>query len=151
MHGTLKVDLDATVDRRLRRFMGDGAAYAYVAMKEAIAKRPKWSKKKTIKENVLANTKVKVREKPKAGDSEGLRRVRKVLYDRKLGGSMEAAFKDLGEKQQDRIANYIEDMEIDGFSTAQIDLYFHEWVANGKQPSQLPDKHEEERVMEEVD
>ncbi|TXL72305.1 beta-ketoacyl-ACP synthase I [Vineibacter terrae] len=37
VHGTLKVDLDATVDRRLRRFMGDGAAYAWLAMKEAIA------------------------------------------------------------------------------------------------------------------
>jgi len=35
--GTLKIDVDALVDRRLRRFMGDGAAYAYLAMKEAIA------------------------------------------------------------------------------------------------------------------
>ena len=35
--GTLKIDVDAAVDRRLRRFMGDGGAYAYLAMKEAIA------------------------------------------------------------------------------------------------------------------
>src|ERR1700733_3115279 len=35
--GTLKMNVDALVDRRLRRFMGDGAAYAYLAMKEAIA------------------------------------------------------------------------------------------------------------------
>ena len=34
--GTLKLDIDALVDRRLRRFMGDGAAYAWLAMKEAI-------------------------------------------------------------------------------------------------------------------
>ena len=34
--GTLKVDLDKLVDRRLRRFMGDGSAYAWLAMKEAI-------------------------------------------------------------------------------------------------------------------
>ena len=34
--GTLKVNLDELVDRRLRRFMGDGAAYAWLAMKEAI-------------------------------------------------------------------------------------------------------------------
>ena len=27
--GTLKVNLDELVDRRLRRFMGDGAAYAF--------------------------------------------------------------------------------------------------------------------------
>ena len=37
VHGSLKVDLDATVDRRARRFMGDGAAYNYVAMQDAIA------------------------------------------------------------------------------------------------------------------
>ena len=35
--GTLKMNVDALVDRRLRRFMGDGAAFAYLAMKEAIA------------------------------------------------------------------------------------------------------------------
>ncbi|MDH4191465.1 MAG: beta-ketoacyl-ACP synthase I [Betaproteobacteria bacterium] len=37
VHGSLKMDLDAVVDRRWRRFMGDGAAYNYVAMLEAIA------------------------------------------------------------------------------------------------------------------
>jgi len=37
VHGSLKVDLDQVVDRRWRRFMGDGAAYNYVAMQEAIA------------------------------------------------------------------------------------------------------------------
>ena len=35
--GTIKMNVDELVDRRLRRFMGDGAAYAYLAMKEAIA------------------------------------------------------------------------------------------------------------------
>ncbi|MEO1191366.1 MAG: beta-ketoacyl-ACP synthase I [Pseudomonadota bacterium] len=34
--GTLKVDIEAHVDRKLRRFMGDGAAYNYIAMKEAV-------------------------------------------------------------------------------------------------------------------
>src|SRR3546814_11572380 len=37
VHGSLKIDLDAHVDRKVRRFMGDGAAYNYVAMREAIA------------------------------------------------------------------------------------------------------------------
>ncbi|MBM3492089.1 MAG: beta-ketoacyl-ACP synthase I [Alphaproteobacteria bacterium] len=37
VHGSLKIDLDAVVDRRLRRFMGDGAAYNYLAMQQAIA------------------------------------------------------------------------------------------------------------------
>src|SRR2546423_3542747 len=34
--GTLKLDVDATVDRRARRFMGDGAAFSFVAMQQAI-------------------------------------------------------------------------------------------------------------------
>ena len=34
--GTLKVEIDKLVDRRVRRFMGDGAAYAWIAMKEAV-------------------------------------------------------------------------------------------------------------------
>ncbi len=37
VHGKPVIDLDALVDRRVRRFMGDGAAYNYVAMNEAIA------------------------------------------------------------------------------------------------------------------
>ncbi|MSO54012.1 MAG: beta-ketoacyl-ACP synthase I [Rhodospirillales bacterium] len=37
VHGRPKIDLDAAVDRRLRRFMGDGAAYNYLAMEQAIA------------------------------------------------------------------------------------------------------------------
>ena len=35
--GTLKLKVEDLVDRRLMRFMGDGAAYAWLAMKEAIA------------------------------------------------------------------------------------------------------------------
>tara|TARA_R110000787_G_scaffold63679_11_gene144214 strand:- start:315183 stop:316379 length:1197 start_codon:yes stop_codon:yes gene_type:complete len=37
VHGAPQIDMDDMIDRKLRRFMGDGAAYAYVAMKEAIA------------------------------------------------------------------------------------------------------------------
>jgi 3-oxoacyl-[acyl-carrier-protein] synthase-1 len=37
VHGSLKIDLDAIVDRRARRFQGDGAAYAWIAMNQAIA------------------------------------------------------------------------------------------------------------------
>jgi 3-oxoacyl-[acyl-carrier-protein] synthase-1 len=36
IHGSLKLDPDEAVDRRLRRFMGDGAVYNYLAMQEAI-------------------------------------------------------------------------------------------------------------------
>lgn len=37
VHGAPVIDLDAQIDRKLRRFMGDGAAYNYVAMRDAIA------------------------------------------------------------------------------------------------------------------
>jgi 3-oxoacyl-[acyl-carrier-protein] synthase-1 len=37
VHGSIKLDLDAHIDRKLRRFMGDGAGFNYVAMTEAIA------------------------------------------------------------------------------------------------------------------
>jgi len=36
VHGKPKMDLDGVLDRKLRRFMGDGAAYNYIAMQEAI-------------------------------------------------------------------------------------------------------------------
>ncbi len=36
VHGEPTVDIEAHIDRKLRRFMGDGAAYNYIAMAEAI-------------------------------------------------------------------------------------------------------------------
>jgi 3-oxoacyl-[acyl-carrier-protein] synthase-1 len=36
IHGSIKIDLESLVDRKIRRFMGDGAAYNYVAMQQAI-------------------------------------------------------------------------------------------------------------------
>jgi len=35
--GKPEIDLDAQIDRKLKRFMGDAAAYAYVSMRDAIA------------------------------------------------------------------------------------------------------------------
>ena len=37
VHGAPDIDLDTVLDRRVRRFMGDGAAWNYVAMEQAIA------------------------------------------------------------------------------------------------------------------
>jgi 3-oxoacyl-[acyl-carrier-protein] synthase-1 len=37
VHGRPDIDLDAVVDRKFRRFMGDGAAYNHVAMGQAVA------------------------------------------------------------------------------------------------------------------
>src|ERR1700689_4447811 len=36
VHGSLKLNLDEIVDRRARRFQGDGAGYCWVAMNQAI-------------------------------------------------------------------------------------------------------------------
>ncbi|HEX3666625.1 MAG TPA: beta-ketoacyl-ACP synthase I [Rhizomicrobium sp.] len=37
VHGSLKIDPETAVDRRARRFMGDGAAYNFLAMEQALA------------------------------------------------------------------------------------------------------------------
>ena len=37
IHGQPNIDLDAAIDKRVKRFMGDGAAYNYIAMQQAIA------------------------------------------------------------------------------------------------------------------
>ena len=37
VHGAPRIDLDQEIDRKVRRFMGDGAAYNWVAMRDAIA------------------------------------------------------------------------------------------------------------------
>ena len=37
VHGSLKIDIESSIDRRARRFMGDGAAYNFLAMEQAIA------------------------------------------------------------------------------------------------------------------
>jgi 3-oxoacyl-[acyl-carrier-protein] synthase-1 len=36
VHGAISLDVVAAIDRKLRRFMGDGAAFNYVAMREAV-------------------------------------------------------------------------------------------------------------------
>ena len=36
VQGSLKIDLDSTVDRRARRFMGDGASFNFLAMQQAL-------------------------------------------------------------------------------------------------------------------
>jgi 3-oxoacyl-[acyl-carrier-protein] synthase-1 len=36
IHGAIKIDLDSHIDRKIKRFMGDGAAFNYIAMQQAI-------------------------------------------------------------------------------------------------------------------
>ncbi|MEM8914421.1 MAG: beta-ketoacyl synthase N-terminal-like domain-containing protein, partial [Pseudomonadota bacterium] len=37
VHGNVEIDLEERIDRKMRRFMGPGAAYNHIAMEEAIA------------------------------------------------------------------------------------------------------------------
>ncbi len=37
VHGAINIDQDEFIDRKVKRFMGDGAAYNYIAMQQAIA------------------------------------------------------------------------------------------------------------------
>ncbi len=37
IHGAIKLDLSTLIDRKVKRFMGDAAAFSYVAMRDAIA------------------------------------------------------------------------------------------------------------------
>ncbi|QPK64892.1 beta-ketoacyl-ACP synthase I [Methylomonas sp. LL1] len=37
VHAPVNIDLDEAIDRKIKRFMGDGAAYNYLAMQQAIA------------------------------------------------------------------------------------------------------------------
>ncbi|NOT10443.1 MAG: beta-ketoacyl-ACP synthase I [Methylococcaceae bacterium] len=37
IHGAITIDFDAFIDRKIKRFMGDGAAFNYIAMQQAIA------------------------------------------------------------------------------------------------------------------
>ncbi|MGR8936014.1 MAG: beta-ketoacyl-ACP synthase I [Gammaproteobacteria bacterium] len=36
VHGPVNIDLDEVIDRKIKRFMGDGAAFNYIAMQQAI-------------------------------------------------------------------------------------------------------------------
>jgi len=36
LHGAINIDLDEHIDRKIKRFMGDGAAFNYIAMQQAI-------------------------------------------------------------------------------------------------------------------
>ena len=37
IHGAVTIDFDEFIDRKVKRFMGDGAAFNYIAMQQAIA------------------------------------------------------------------------------------------------------------------
>lgn len=36
VHGAVHIDMDQFIDRKIKRFMGDGAAFNYIAMQQAI-------------------------------------------------------------------------------------------------------------------
>ena len=48
--GAVKINLDELIDRKQKRFMGDGSAYSFIALKEAIDESG-------LKENDISNEK----------------------------------------------------------------------------------------------
>jgi 3-oxoacyl-[acyl-carrier-protein] synthase-1 len=94
--GTIKVDLKSAIDRRVLRFMGDGAAYNYLAMQEAI-------EHSGLEESEISNPRTglvvgtggastsNVLEVIRVFDSRGARKVKPVMVSRAMSSSSSAA------------------------------------------------------------
>ena len=80
IHGSIKLDPSEFVDRKVLRFMGDGAAYAYIAMQQAI-------EDSGLEKDQVSND--------KTGISEAIKRLKKLSPERiviESTGRYEAAF-----------------------------------------------------------
>jgi 3-oxoacyl-[acyl-carrier-protein] synthase-1 len=94
--GTIKVDLKSLIDRRVLRFMGDGAAYNYLAMQEAI-------EHSGLETSDISNPRTglvvgtggastsNVLEVIRVFDSRGARKVKPVMVSRAMSSSTSAA------------------------------------------------------------
>lgn len=84
VHGSIDIDLDSMIDRKLKRFMGDSAAYSYVAMNEAIADAG-------LEENHISNIRTGLVVGSGGGSNRNLQESIDVLRDRgarKIGPTM---------------------------------------------------------------
>lgn len=84
VHGDIELDLDSLIDRKLKRFMGDSAAYAYLAMKEAIEDA-------ALEENNISNTRTGVVVGSGGGSNANLQESIDILRSRgarKIGPTM---------------------------------------------------------------
>jgi 3-oxoacyl-[acyl-carrier-protein] synthase I len=84
VHGSINIDLDSLIDRKIKRFMGDSAAYAYLAMNEAIEDA-------ALEENNISNTRTGLIVGSGGGSNKNLQEAIDILRDRgarKIGPTM---------------------------------------------------------------
>lgn len=84
VHGSIDIDLDALIDRKLKRFMGDSAAYSYLAMNEAIEDAG-------LDENNISNVRTGLIVGSGGGSNKNLQESIDILRDRgarKIGPTM---------------------------------------------------------------
>jgi len=84
VHGAIDIDLNTLIDRKLKRFMGDCAAYSYVAMREAIEDA-------VLEENNISNTRTGLIVGSGGGSNENMQEAIDTLRSRgarKVGPTM---------------------------------------------------------------
>ncbi len=84
VHGSIDIDLDSLIDRKLKRFMGDSAAYSYLAMNEAIEDAE-------LDENNISNIRTGLIVGSGGGSNKNLQEAIDILRDRgarKIGPTM---------------------------------------------------------------
>ncbi len=84
VHGSINIDLDALIDRKLKRFMGDSAAYNHLAMKEAIEDA-------NLDENDVSNIRTGLIASSGGGSNKNLQESIDILRERgarKIGPTM---------------------------------------------------------------
>lgn len=84
VHGSIDIDLDTLIDRKLKRFMGDSAAYSHIAMKEAI-------EDSGLEENNVSNTRTGLVVGSGGGSNKNLQESIDTLRERgarKIGPTM---------------------------------------------------------------
>jgi 3-oxoacyl-[acyl-carrier-protein] synthase I len=84
VHGSINIDLDSLIDRKLKRFMGDSAAYSYLAMNEAIADAG-------LEENNISNVRTGLVVGSGGGSNKNLQESIDILRERgarKIGPTM---------------------------------------------------------------
>ena len=84
VHGAIDIDLNALIDRKLKRFMGDSAAYCYVAMREAI-------EDSALEENNISNTRTGLIVGSGGGSNQNMQEAIDILRSRgarKVGPTM---------------------------------------------------------------
>ena len=84
VHGSIDIDLDSLIDRKLKRFMGDSAAYSYIAMNEAIEDAG-------LEENHISNIRIGLIVGSGGGSNKNLQESIDILRERgarKIGPTM---------------------------------------------------------------